>query len=118
MKTILHKQKRNVQRGIKFFVVRRHSEDQRNTTHVKKSFAYKISRCDNANPVTKVPEIFVTKVYDTKNYIERINLRIRGCFYMTYGRLLVKVQFKHRLDIEITWKSKHNFPKKSAILTE
>ncbi len=92
-------------------------EDKDSKTEVKKNFSYKLYKSEDLTPQQGDPEIFIRKSFDSKNAMEKFNFQVKGYYYITHNRMLLKVYFRHTLNIKVQWKSKAFSPKKSEILT-
>lgn len=117
MKKILYKRNRDIHKGTKRFSIFQKSEDKECVTLIKKGFTYKVALTSEINPKVDPPRIDIIKAFDTKKKTELFEFDVKGCFYLTHERKLVKVDFHHSLRIKLAWKSKIFSPKKSAILT-
>lgn len=117
MKEILFKKSNDLEKRAKEILISNQTEDKDCTTQVKKRFTYHLEPTDKVSPQPQAPQIHIKKTFDTQKRVERFNFQVKGNFYMTYNRLLLKVYFQHTLDIEILWKVKIFSPKKSAVLT-
>lgn len=116
MKNILFKRRNDLKHRIKVLSIRQQTEDAENKTFIVKNFIYKVTVVESMETKIDAPEIFIRKVCDTKNKLEKFTFRVKGSFYMPYQRYIVHVQFQHRLNIQIHWKKSFS-PKKSAVLT-
>ena len=117
MKNVIFKRMSDVKRGRKELSICSRSEDQDSKTQVRKSFIYNVARTEDIAPQVVAPEIFIHKEMDTKKKIEKFSFEVKGCFYMSHNRILLKVNFHHTLNIKIIWKKEIFSPKKSAVLT-
>ncbi|MDP8212501.1 MAG: hypothetical protein P9X22_04305 [Candidatus Zapsychrus exili] len=117
MKRVIFRKKKNYEKGTKELSIIQKMEDKECITHVRKGFLYNVSETKKIEGQTDTPQIYITKSFDTKKQIERVNLRCVGDFYMTHNRVVLNVSFQHTLNIQIFWKKNIFSPKKSAILT-
>jgi len=117
MKKILFRKLMDIEKGTKAFSITQKNEDKDCITHVRKSFVYQLCECEKVNPEIKPPEIHMRKSLNTKKGLEKCHLEVKGAFFVTSKRLLMKVNFQHSLDIQILWKTKIFSPKKSEVLT-
>ncbi len=117
MKEILFKKKIDLTNRIKSFSISSDSEDKECKTHVEKSFLYNVLLADKTEDL-EPPQIHIKKSIDTAKKLEKFNFQVKGSFYMTRDRVLIKVDFHHTLNIEIVWKTKIFSPKKSEVLTD
>jgi hypothetical protein len=116
VKKILFKKRIDPDKRIKTFSIYSKTEDDECKTHVRKGFAYAVDLAKEVNPQYKPPLVFIRKTFDTRNGIEGFGFHVKGHFYMTHNRVLMRVRFHHTLDIEIKWKAKNFSPKKSVSL--
>jgi hypothetical protein len=117
MKAITYQKTSNVDKGIKALAISSKTDNGDSLTEVKKSFSYHVYRVDQRTHEQPVPEIHITKSFDTKTNTEKFNFQVKGSFIMTQNRFFLKVDFHHTLDIQILWKKDFS-PKKSAVLTK
>ena len=117
MKKVLFRKRINLKKRIKTFSIYSRTEDHECKTQVRKGFAYAVDWAKEDKPESKPPLIFIRKSFDTKKGIEAFSFHVKGYFYVTHKRELMRVRFHHTLDIEIKWKVKDFSPKKSASLT-
>lgn len=117
MKKILFKKRIDINKRMKTFSIYSKTEDHECKTDVRKGFAYAVDVAKEARPQCKAPLVFIRKSFDTKKGIEGFSFHVKGHFYVTHNRTLMRVRFHHTLDIEIKWKVKNFSPKKSASLT-
>ncbi len=118
MKKILFKKRINLDKKLKTFSIYSENEDQQCKTYVRKGFAYVVDPAREAKPTSKPPLVFIRKSLDTKKGIEGFSFHVKGHFYVTHNRRLMRVRFHHTLDIRIVWKVKQLCPKKSESLTK
>ncbi len=104
MKEILHKRRRNLNRGTKLITINSRIEDKESRTRVRKSFLYHVTRSEEAKMAATAPEIFIRKSFDTLNKIEKFCFQIKGSFFTTNGNVVAKVYFHHCLNVQISWK--------------
>jgi len=116
MKKMLFKRIVDPQKRSKKFSIDSDFEDAECKTRVQKSFMYIVDRAKEKRPSTKPPLVFIHKFFDTKKGIEQFSFHVKGFFFVTHGRELIKVRFCHTLDIRIQWKIKNDVPNKSATL--
>jgi len=117
MKRVLYKKRIDLNKRLKTFSIYSRTEDLQCRTHVRKGFAYAVDRAKEAKPQHKPPLVFIRKTFDTKRGVEGFNFHVKGHFYVTHNRTLMRVRFHHTLDIVINWKANNFSPKKSASLT-
>ena len=117
MKDILFKKVSDLKKRTKLLSISQHSEDKECKTHVQKSFVYMISPVEETDPQPSHPQVYITKSVNTKTKVEHFCFEVKGSFYLSYNRSLMKVRFHHTLKIDIAWKTKIFSPKKSAVLT-
>ena len=86
-------------------------------TSVRKTFIYHVSQSEAVDNQLGTPQIHIVKDLDTKKRIEKFLFQVKGHFYISHQRLLLKVRFQHTLRIQIKWKAKVFSPKKSEVLT-
>ncbi len=92
-------------------------EDADSITHIRKSFVYKLFYVQEQEPLAEHPEVVIRKIVDTKRRVEKFSFYVTGFFYMNHKRMMLKVGFRHTLDIDILWKDKNFSSKKSAVMT-
>ena len=117
MKEVLFRRILKPARHIKSLAMASVSEDKDSKTKIRKSFVYHVTHVDEVEKDAPAPQIHITKIFDSKNKIEKFHLVVKGSFFMTHNRFLVKVRFRHTLRIQIFWKTKDFSPKKSVALT-
>ena len=117
MKEIMFKKLSDLKKRTKHLSISQHAEDKDCKTHVQKSFSYIVSQMDGAEPEIVPPQVYIKKTFNSKTKVETFSFEVKGSFYMSYNRCLMKVRFHHTLNIEILWKDKVFSPKKSAVLT-
>ena len=117
MKELRFKKNLDLQNRIKTFSISSDSEDKECKTHVEKGFRYNVSMAQGVEEL-EAPQIYIKKGLNTAQKLETFNLQVKGSFYMTRDRMLIRVDFHHTLDIQITYKTKDFSPKKSEILTK
>ena len=118
MKILQLKKRTDLKRRVKVYSITQKTEDKECVTRVHKSFVYNLSNTAKISPEIEKPQVFVEKSLNTKRGIEKFNFRVKGYFYITHNRILLRVDFKHSLMIHMAWKNKIFSPKKSEILTE
>lgn len=118
MKELTLKRYCNPKRNTKSITITQKSQDKDSFTLVKKSFLYFVTETSRINPEVNPPQVHIRKFFDTKRGVESFRLQVRGCFYVNHNRMLLKVHFRHTLNIQILWKAKVFSPKKSVILAE
>jgi hypothetical protein len=116
MKKVLFRKRINLKKRIKTFSIYSKSEDRECKTQVRKGFTYAVDWAKDEKPVSKPPLVFIRKAFNTKKGIETFGFHVKGFFFVTYKRQLMRVRFHHTLDIEIKWKAKKISPKKSVSL--
>ncbi len=117
MKEILFKKKSDLKRRTKLLSISQDNEDKDCKTHVQKSFSYIVSGAESREEEIVAPQVYIRKTLNTKTHVEQFCFEVKGSFYMSHNRCLLKVRFHHTLVIDITWKDKVFSPKKSAVLT-
>jgi len=118
MKQIRYNKHNDYDNGTKALSIASRSEEKDNRTFVRKGFMYKASPSQEENPQVGSPQIHITKSFDSIRKIERFSFQVKGSFYMSHSRRLVKIDFHHNLYIKIVWKDKIFSPKKSEVLTK
>ncbi len=118
MKKVRYKRLSEPKQGRKSFGISTRTIEKECNTFVRKKFNYKVSRTNVIKPKVVPPQIHITKAFNTKRQIERFKFTVKGTFYLTHNRVLVRVNFQHSLYIQIIWKAKDFSPKKSAVLTK
>ena len=104
MKEVLHKRRRDLDRGTKLITINSRTEDKESRTRVRKSFLYHVTRSEETKLAASAPEIFIRKSFDTLNKIEKFCFQIKGSFFTTNGNVVAKVYFHHCLNVQISWK--------------
>lgn len=118
MKKICFKRNKDLKRGTKFLHIISKSENHESLTVVRKGFYYKVTKATEGEQPITPPEVFIRKAFDTRQRIEKFSFQVKGTFYMSHDRYLMRVDFHHSLNIKIVWKKKNIFsPKKSEVLT-
>lgn len=117
MKEILFKKNSDIQKRTKTLSISHINEDKDCKTHVKKSFIYMVSKVEEVEDQIQPPQIFIRKTINNKTREEHFIFEVKGYFFMSHQRFLMKVRFHHTLVIDIFWKDKIFSPKKSAVLT-
>jgi len=117
MRDILYKKRESLKYRRKVISIIEHSEDTQCRTAVRKSFIYIVTRVDAVTEAVEKPEVYIRKTINSKQAEEKFWFRVKGCFYLTRDRFILKVDFCHTLHIDIVWKSKVFSPKKSVTLT-
>ena len=117
MKEILFKKKLDLTNRLKSFSITSDTEDKECKMRVEKSFLYNVTLADKTEDL-EVPQIYIKKSMDTHKKLEKFNFQVKGSFYTSRDRILIKVDFHHTLDIQINWKTKIFSPKKSEVLTD
>ena len=117
MKEVIFKKLSDIRKGTKSLTIHNKNEDEKSITNVKKTFLYLVTKEEAMEPHLEPPQIFIRKCFDSKANTERFSFRVKGSFYMTYNRLLLRVRFHHILKILVINKDKILSPKKSAVLT-
>ena len=118
MKEILFKKVMDPEQRMKNFSIKTTKEEKESKTEVEKAFSYHIVPVDHIESEIASPEIYVNKHIDNKKKTESFHLEVKGYFFMTKDRTVLKVNFHHSLHIKIQWTSKIFSPKKSEILTD
>ena len=116
MREVLYEKRLDPDKRVKVFTIDSESEDKKSITRICKSFRYKVDQAKGSAPRNKAPLIFIRKMFDTKRGIESFSFHVKGCFFITHDKELMRVRFNHTLDITIQWKAKDFAPKKSASL--
>ncbi|MCR4336598.1 MAG: hypothetical protein NUV91_02170, partial [Candidatus Omnitrophica bacterium] len=109
----MYKRKNSYARHRKGISIREFSEDQECETRVRKSFIYLVHRVSGIDSSVTSPEIMTKKVVNTKLKYESFAFCVKGIFYLTQGRYIFKVEFRHALKIHIVWKKKIVSPQTS-----
>ena len=117
MKEVLFRKSLKPVKRIKSMAIGSVNEDKDSKTRIRKSFVYHVTPAQEAEKTVAAPQIYITKIFDSKSRVEKFHMIVKGSFYMTHNRFLVKVQFRHTLHIQIDWKTKIFSPKKSVALT-
>ena len=118
MKEILFKKVMDPEQRIKNFSIKTSKAEKESKTEVEKAFSYHVQPVNHIETEIAVPEIHVKKKIDIKSKVEEFHLEVKGYFFMTKDRTVLKVNFHHSLHIKIQWKSKIFSPKKSEVLTD
>ena len=111
MKELLHKRRRDLDRGTKLITINSRTEDKESSTRVRKSFLYHVTKSEQASVSVCPPEIYIRKSFDTEQKIEKFCFQIKGNFYTTNDDLVARVYFHHCLNVQISWKDFYS-PKK------
>ncbi|MCD4781680.1 MAG: hypothetical protein K8S27_14205 [Candidatus Omnitrophica bacterium] len=117
MKTIQFKRLINQNKRTKLLSVTQCKEDASCITRMRKNFFYNVVIHDDTKLHASKPQIYIKKTYDTKTRSETFSFRVKGFFYMKHKRYVLRVHFRHFLNIHIQWKTKIFSPSKSEILT-
>jgi hypothetical protein len=117
MKRVLVKGRKDIKNGTKSMSIIQRTDEKDNSTCIRKSFYYNVSKTDISTQIAQAPQIYIVKTIDTKKKIEGFNFQVQGSFYMTVDRSILKVEFHHVLNIRIKWKTNNFSPKKSEVLT-
>ena len=117
MKQVIYKRKQSIENRRKAISINEHTCEKECATHVRKSFAYIVTPCSPARTGFSKPDVFIKKTFDSKTKTEKFAFKVKGFFYMSHARQIVKVDFCHTLRINIKWKNKIFSPKKSVTLT-
>ena len=117
MKKVLSRKRIDLKKRIKAFSICSKNEDKECKTQIRKSFTYAVDWAKESKPVSKSPLVFIRKSINSKKRIETFGFHVKGYFYVTYKREVMRVRFNHTLDIENKWKAKNFSPEKSASLT-
>jgi len=117
MKDILYKKRQSLKNRHKVISISERSEDKDCKTHVRKSFAYMVSKTEPIDYGDGHPEIYIKKSFNSKTREERFSFKVKGFFFMNQRRSVLKVDFCHTLNIHIAWKKKAFSSNKSATLT-
>lgn len=118
MKKILIKRDNSKVDKFKSMCISNRTEDKDAKTLVRKKFNYLAAISKETKPKIEAPEVHIFKSFDTAKGIEKFSFRVVGSMYLNHKEQLIKVNFKHSLNIHIYWKQKIFSPKKSAVLTE
>lgn len=118
MKKLLYRTDKDLDKRFKTMSIIQESEDEDSTTVIKKEFSYKVDEAEYSYEENAKPRVDIIKSMDTKLRLEKLHFIVRGAFFVNHNRRLVKVNFKHSLNIKIYWKKEIFSPKKSAVLTE
>src|SRR3990167_2576106 len=117
MREVLYEKRLDPAKRGKVFTIDPETTDKKCTTKICKSFRYKVDRAKESDPRNRPPLVFIRKSFDTKRCIESFRFHVKGFFFISHGKELLRVRFNHALDITIHWKAKDFSPKKSASLT-
>lgn len=117
MNKLLFKKNVDLENRTKALAISQKVEDADSFTHIRKSFVYKIFYGEEQDSAVNQPDVIIKKTVDTKRHVEKFCFYVTGFFYMTHQRMLIKVGFRHTLDIDILWKNKSFSSKKSAAMT-
>jgi len=117
MREMLYKKRESLRKRRKAVAIREQTEDEDCKTHVRKSFVYKITCVQHIKKVADRPEVRIKKEFYTQSKEEKFSFRVKGTFYMTRNKVMLKVDFCHTLRININWKDEAFSPKKSVTLT-
>ena len=114
MKQVFHKIRSALKERAKIITILENSEDQECVTRIQKNFIYVLSVPVNDSEELPDPDIRIKKSFDTKTRDERFCFRIRGAFYVTKNRRIMRIDFCLTLKIHLKWKTKVFSPKKSV----
>ncbi len=117
MKHVIYKNRTSQRNHRKMISIHEFNQDQNVKTHVQKGFFYNIVPVTDQDTQDHIPEIYIQKRIDTKNQTEEFCFRVRGSFVTMTGTSVVRVEFSHKLRINMEWKDKAFSPKKSVTLT-
>lgn len=117
MKDIQYKKQLNKKKNLKTVTIHQKSEDKDCVTRIRKGFLYNISENFDENTEITSPEIFIKKNFDTKKRVESFSFKVKGHFFIKQNRRLLKVRFRHSLNIKMQWKTKIFSPDESEMLT-
>lgn len=117
MREVLYEKRLDPAKRVKVFSIDSETVDKKCKTKICKSFRYKVDRARESDPRNKAPLIFIRKSFDTKRRIESFSFHVKGFFFISHGKELLRVRFNHALDITIHWNAKDFSPKKSVSLT-
>ena len=117
MREVLYRKRKTNNKRHKLISLIERTADKDCTTYVRKHFVYFVDKQMTDPEPLQPPEIHIKKAFDSKKKEEAFHFRVKGVFYLTHGRHLVRVRFCHTLHISIIWKNQALFPKKSATLT-
>ena len=118
MRRIRYKRKHDPLRHRKTFCIRECNEDKQCRTEVLKRFLYQARPVEERTPPqAPQPQIFVKKTFDSKKQEESYRFIMKGAFFVTQGRFVRRIDFRHVLIIHIVWKGAHSSPQTSVTLT-
>ena len=117
MRNILYKRRQSLKNSRRLVTIRELAEDKDCKTLVRKSFIYKVRPAIESEVPARDPQIYVKKSVNNTSHCEEFSFRVKGSFFMRYGRCGFQVEFCHILRIEIRWKEHIFSPKKSETLT-
>ena len=117
MRTIEYKKRHSLKHRRKVISINENNEDKDCKTRVHKSFVYFVAPADEVREILPAPQIYIRKRFNSKTREENFAFKVKGAFYMTRDRGVLKVNFCHALRISIVWKNKIFSPKKSETLT-
>lgn len=117
MKQVIYKNRTSQKYHRKVVSINEFNQDQHVRTHVQKGFLYHIVPVADQDMTDHLPEIHIQKRIDTKNQTEEFCFRVKGSFVTMTGLNIVRVEFSHKLRINMEWKDKAFSPKKSVTLT-
>ena len=117
MREILFRKKESGRKHRKMISINEHTEDKECRTHIRKGFVYIVTKVEQIDKKVAKPEILIIKSINSKTRQEKFTFRVKGAFYLTKDRSIVRVDFYHTLRICLYWKEKIFSPKKSVTLT-
>ncbi len=117
MRTIEYKKRHSLKHRRKVISMNENIEDKDCKTRVHKSFVYLVAPAAEVREALPAPQIYIRKRFNSKTKEENFAFKVKGAFYMTRDRGVLKVDFCHALRISIVWKNKIFSPNKSETLT-
>lgn len=115
MRDIFHQANQILSGRGKKIIIREKGEDATCVTNVKKSFIF-LAQPVATSSDPAAPVVNIKKSFDSVTRCEKFTFKVRGYFFVNHNRQLVRMNYSHRLDITLRWKSKMLSPKKSVTL--
>ena len=115
MKHVIYKNRTSQQHHRKLVSINEFNQDNELKTHIRKSFLYRIVSIVDNDTNDYAPEVYIQKHIDTKNKTEEFCFRVRGSFVTMGAKGLVRVEFSHRLKINVKWAVKISPPKSQLL---
>jgi 3-methyladenine DNA glycosylase Mpg len=115
MREVLHKTTGILNGRGKVITLREHAEETECITDVQKNFIYLAAPAvsEEAQPT---PRVHLKKSFDSISRDEKFCFRVKGAFYVSHGRQIMKVDYCHSLRIKLHWKIAVNAPKKTVTM--